>query len=365
MPRRWRKDYPGAWHHVMDRGVARRTLFETRRDIRFFLACLARQVRSGDLEVHAYCVMTTHFHLLVRSPRGMLSRAMQRALDAYARWFNRGRRRDGPLFRGRFANRLVETEAYWADLLAYIDRNPVQAGLAARPSDYPHGSAFHFARAAGPPWLRRDEVEAWSSGFAQGVPYDPARYSSLAGRGTGDSWLVERRMAAAPPSGADPLDDLVGAAPESVRNWMERKARLGDGTGPGWVIAAPAAFRSALAARRSALPVWSVDLTSRYRAGWEAMEAGGLRWFCGLRVLEVSAMTGVPRTTTQQRVAKFVQACGASREFREMAAEVLATAIPARGGPRRGPPIVRVGAAVNSGGGGRVPYAVVPCTLCP
>ncbi len=99
MPRRPREDEPGAWHHVMNRGIARRALYEDRRDVRCFLACLALAARAGLIEVHAWCVMTTHFHLLVRSPVGQLSDAMRRVQREYSRAFNR---RHGALARGRF-----------------------------------------------------------------------------------------------------------------------------------------------------------------------------------------------------------------------------------------------------------------------
>ena len=68
--------------------------------------------------------------------------------------------RDGALFRGRFTSRAVTSEAYWYTVLRYIDRNPVAAGLAREPTEYPHGSAWWYARRAGPAWLRRDVVEA-------------------------------------------------------------------------------------------------------------------------------------------------------------------------------------------------------------
>jgi len=65
----------------MNRGIARRTVFENQRDVRFFLSRLARAVRAGWIEVHAYCVRTTHFHLLVQSQDPGLSRTMQRVLN--------------------------------------------------------------------------------------------------------------------------------------------------------------------------------------------------------------------------------------------------------------------------------------------
>src|SRR5688572_12930314 len=62
MARAPRMDRPGAWHHVANRGLARRTLFESKADIRFFLSRVARVVRRGELEIHAYSILTTHFH---------------------------------------------------------------------------------------------------------------------------------------------------------------------------------------------------------------------------------------------------------------------------------------------------------------
>ncbi len=86
----------------MNRGLARRTVFESREDFRMFLACMAQAVRRGGIEIHAYCLMSTHFHLLVRSPCERLFDALRRTQNQYAPWFNRRRRRDGPLIRCRF-----------------------------------------------------------------------------------------------------------------------------------------------------------------------------------------------------------------------------------------------------------------------
>lgn len=72
MPRIPRQDEPGRWHHVFNRAIARRTLFERREDYRFFLANLARAVHRREIEIHAYCLMGTHYHLLVRSPHAKL-----------------------------------------------------------------------------------------------------------------------------------------------------------------------------------------------------------------------------------------------------------------------------------------------------
>ncbi len=88
--------------------------------------------------------MTTHFHLLVRSPVGELAGAIGRATNKYVRAYNRSRRRDGPLVRGRFRSKVVDSEFYRRTLVRYIDDNPVAAGTQSTPWDYPWGSAAAY-----------------------------------------------------------------------------------------------------------------------------------------------------------------------------------------------------------------------------
>ncbi len=147
MARKPRNDAPGHWFHVMNRGIARRTFFETKEDMGVFLEQLGTVSDRGELEVHAFALMTTHYHLLVRSPIGQLGHAMQRVQTEYSRWFNRGRRRDGSLVRGRYTSKKVDSHAYRCTLVKYIDRNPVSAGLVSNARDYPYGSARSYALA--------------------------------------------------------------------------------------------------------------------------------------------------------------------------------------------------------------------------
>ena len=309
MPRRLRRDEPGLLHHVMSRGIARRAIFETRRDVRFFLACLAKQVRAGDLEILVLSVMTTHFHLLVRSPRGRLSRAMQRALDAYSRWFNRSRRRDGPLFRARFVNRIVDSEAYALAVIRYIDRNPVAARLTDDPFEYPHGSARHYATSRAPRWLARAAVHELLGG-GPGEPWDPARYVRILGdeAGPGEQWLVDRRLRDSTPRADDPLDDLLRAAPGQVREWMRAKARLADGTAPGLPVASPLAIRRSIQRLDRGSTEDRVVLLRSSAPRAEVLEAGLLRLCAGLRQQEIADRMGVLLTTAQKRVRLFARA---------------------------------------------------------
>lgn len=297
MPRHPRHDAPDTWHHVMNRAVARRTLFETNADIRTFLARVALEVRAGRIEVHAFCVLTTHFHLLVRSPSGELSVAMRRVQNEYARWFNRARGRDGPLHRGRFRSRRVDTLAYRELLVRYIDANAEAAGLVPTAELYPHGSARCFAREHGPPWLARDWIEA-TVRRRSGLPrYDPARYAeSFGSRGTPAALrLIERRLARAG-GRADPLDELLNAAPGRVLEWMRRNARLADGTMIGVPVCDEETVCLVVEQARARCGEWSARPGRRAVDAWPTLKVGLLRELCGSTLQQAGARTQRPAT---------------------------------------------------------------------
>ena len=209
-------------------------MFETRQDIRFFLSRLARAVRRGDLEVHAYCILPTHFHLLVRSPLGRLSEGMRRVENEYSRRFNRARRRDGALVRGRFRSKPVLSLAYRCLLVGYVDANPVAARLVEAPWLYPWGSASHYSRSSsGPPWLTREWVHSEVCARFGLQSYRPDAYRRALGRSCTDGQvaLVNQRLDSN--AREESLDDLIGASPLAVRAWMERKLALADGRSQG------------------------------------------------------------------------------------------------------------------------------------
>ena len=157
MARKPRIDEPGAWHHVMHRGARREPIFLVEDHCALFTETLEETVARHGIEVHAYALMNNHYHLLLRSVYGNLSRAMRHLNSVYTLRFNRACGFDGALFRGRFRSQAVKTEAYLRTLLPYIHLNPVRAALVIKPEH--HSWSSHRAYVGlepQPPWLTCD-----------------------------------------------------------------------------------------------------------------------------------------------------------------------------------------------------------------
>ncbi len=327
MTRNPREDGPGVWHHVMNRGIARRTVFEERRDVRYFLSCLARAVRAGWIEVHAYCVMTTHFHLLVRSPDASLSQAMERILNDYVRWFNRGRKRDGSLFRGRFRSRRADWAGYRRRLVCYIDNNPVLARLVAQPDIYPHGSARHYAHRSGPIWLERSWVESQVCSETGQNEYDPLEYPACLGGACSPELarVIERRIEIRAPS-HDPLDELLGAAPERVLAWMRRKAELADGTRIDLPVLDAELVTRVVTEEHASRPELPVNFSRKHSCGWRLLETALLRDMCGCSWADIGARIGVAEQAAMRAYRLHAQALSELPEYAAILSRVVCRA---------------------------------------
>ncbi|PWK47905.1 DnaA-like protein [Pleionea mediterranea] len=125
MVRPLRIEFEGAWYHVMNRGAGYRSIFKTNRQREYFLSLLDAVTQRFNADVHAYCLMGNHYHLMIRTPDGNLQRIMRHINGVYTQYFNRTQKTDGPLFRGRYKAILVEAETYWLELSRYIHRNPI------------------------------------------------------------------------------------------------------------------------------------------------------------------------------------------------------------------------------------------------
>lgn len=144
MARPLRVEYPHAFYHVLNRGLERREIFRERRDYEAFLElCLAIHKRFKVI-FHAYSLMPNHYHLMLETPEGNLSRSMRYLDGVYTQGFNRRRKRVGPLFQGRYKAYLVEEEAYSLELSRYIHLNPVKARIVKYPEDHPYSSFRYY-----------------------------------------------------------------------------------------------------------------------------------------------------------------------------------------------------------------------------
>lgn len=154
MPRPLRIQYESAWYHIMNRGANHQTIYRSDDQRNLFLTLLEEISKKYLVEIHSYCLMTNHYHLLIRTPLTNLPQAMRHLDGVYTQKFNRFENRDGPLFRGRYKSVLVNQESHILQVSRYIHLNPVEAKICKQPNDYKWSSYPYFITKQTPPdWL--------------------------------------------------------------------------------------------------------------------------------------------------------------------------------------------------------------------
>ena len=162
MTRKLRVDPTDGWHHVMNRGVDRQRIFFDDADRIEFGRCVALACRRFGVELHAYCLMDNHFHLLIRCPGGHVSEMMHLATGLYARYVNTRRGRVGHLFGDRFCSRLVTSVEYIANAVRYIHRNPLAIVGVDHPASYRWSShQTYLGMRTAADFIRTDVVLDW------------------------------------------------------------------------------------------------------------------------------------------------------------------------------------------------------------
>lgn len=157
MSRPLRIQYPGAWYHVMNRGRRREKIFRSRDDYETFIHVLQEASEAWNLKISAYCLMFNHYHLLVQTPDGNISRGMRHINGVYTQRFNRQHGEDGQLFRGRYKAVLIDSDNYLLEVLRYIHRNPLEAVIVDSLKDYEWSSHHGYTSwAAKWDWLHKD-----------------------------------------------------------------------------------------------------------------------------------------------------------------------------------------------------------------
>jgi REP element-mobilizing transposase RayT len=149
MPRQSRSFTPNTIYHVTNRGVERRPIYRTDEDRRRFMAVMRKALREAGCGLLAYCLMGNHFHFLVAVAERALGVPMHKGLTEYAMGFNSSNDRTGHLFQSRYFSRPVFDPAYLHNVIAYIHRNPVEAGLVPTVDKWPWSSHHEWVSQAG------------------------------------------------------------------------------------------------------------------------------------------------------------------------------------------------------------------------
>ena len=161
MSRPIRIEFEGALYHVTSRGDRREAIYEDDGDRRQFLETLGQVAVDFNWVCHAYCLMDNHYHLVIETPDGNLSKGMRQLNGVFTQYSNRRHRRSGHLFQGRFKAILVDRDGYLLELARYVVLNPVRAGMVRAPRQWPWSSyRAMIGEQDSPPWLATDALLA-------------------------------------------------------------------------------------------------------------------------------------------------------------------------------------------------------------
>ena len=149
----------------MNRGRRGEEIFEGKDDYTAFIDLLEELVENYNVRISAYSLMSNHYHLLVQTPDGNISRSMRHLNGVYTQRFNRTHHCDGQLFRGRYKSILVEGGSYLLELVRYIHRNPLEAGLVENLHKYPWSShKGYLSNARKWDWLYKSYILSFFGG---------------------------------------------------------------------------------------------------------------------------------------------------------------------------------------------------------
>lgn len=143
MPRKERITEPGMYH-IINRGVERRNIFSEHADYDFFLELLLKLSKDYGVTIHAYALMTNHYHILLQTKEKNLSKAIQFLNDKYAKYYNKKYQRVGHLWQGRYKSYLLYDDAHFWIVAKYIERNPIKADIVQNVDFYNYQSFFEW-----------------------------------------------------------------------------------------------------------------------------------------------------------------------------------------------------------------------------
>lgn len=259
MARPLRLEFAHALYHVTSRGDRREDIYHDDADRQSWLAVLAQVCKRFNWTVHAYCLMSNHYHLLVETPDANFSAGMRQLNGVYTQLTNRAHGRVGHVFQGRFKAILVDKDNYLLELARYVVLNPVRAGMVQDPGQWPwssYGAMLAPGWLPSADWLATDKLLAYFAPDQQSLDREKAQ----------QRYIEHVREGIGLPSVWDDLSGQVYLGDEKFVNKMSAMAEQGP------------------QARVQADPVW------RFRMPSEG------RWRCHFR----STLTNTPTTATPQ-----------------------------------------------------------------
>lgn len=184
MPRPLREQVEGGVYHLVSRGVRKLPLFHDDRDRDRFLWLLQATAERYEWEIHAYCLMTNHFHLLVTTHEPNVSAGMQYLNGRYCQWFNWRHAYEGHVVEKRFWSAVIKSDRQLVGVARYIVLNPVRAGICRTAADWRWSSyrALAVARQTFP------RVSGWLLGlFHRELPKARERFAEFVRAGEPDA----------------------------------------------------------------------------------------------------------------------------------------------------------------------------------
>lgn len=142
--RRARLTYPGAFHHVMNRGIRGEYIFPDEKDKQTFLEILSEKAKLLGVRLIGYCVMNNHYHLLLENSSGRMSALLKQVNGSYGIYYRRKHGGKGYVFQNRFKSTLIQDDAYLRLAILYLLQNPVRAGLVVKNIEHPWSSAGEY-----------------------------------------------------------------------------------------------------------------------------------------------------------------------------------------------------------------------------
>ena len=191
MARPLRIECVGAFYHIFNRGLERRTIFTDTRDYRSFLSLLDDIHDQYNIRIYSYCLMPNHYHLYLETPDGNLSRAMRHLDGVYTQRFNKRNKRVGPLLQGRYKSVLVEKESYSLEISRYIHLNPVRAKIVENPHGWEWSSYNMFmGKHKKAEWL---DVDWFLSQFSKKMTQARKLFEKFTLEGLKETWELDKQ----------------------------------------------------------------------------------------------------------------------------------------------------------------------------